>query len=542
MDKQLPSEIIFPKIIEDSINKITPKENIDTSIQEQWNHLDIGTSTFIACIIVYCICFNYLIPKSSKVTYTALIISACITSIFPLSWITSMIQYPNKNTKFYVVFCLFIGIVFQLVALIMTCFTNDREKNRINKLNEDLSPGDLATNPKYTVSPNIVNNTQNIYILFTTTIVLMIASISTFFYDEVTTEKEMLAKGLNLTPASVMGSNMYWWLTFFYEKAYHLDEWWHSFVEFIPVPTIMKMFVLFGVGFVIAFFIFTDVNILKIPSADPTIDPEDYVNETSLPNTKSPLKQNGIFLLYGKKPAPTIKPLVHVRYIQNSLTPESYSNINLFVLLIFFTSLMISMIVSFLLSITSKFVSFFNTINSMIISILSFGISFVFLYFYFPEGSNMVLLYLLLTFVFALLASPVVLMFIEIFSLLLFGTSISQLNGWGWVMITVLFILTWVLTFNQNSKIFNSSNYINNIDTNSSVLQLFIVILIALTVGWFTGLSFHFNVFSFLFVIAFTPLKYVIKIFAPITILLLSIIQVYLASESAKINVKLTDG
>lgn len=532
----------YPKMIEDQIKKITPRENIDTSIKEQWTHLDIGTSTFITCVIIFCICFNYLIPKSSKNTYIALIISTCITFIFPLSWIMSITNYPDKNTKYYVLSCLFLGIIFELVALIMTCVTTDRETSRLKKMNKDLSPQDLANDPKYTVSPTIVENNQKIYILFTSTIVLMIASISTYFYDEVTTEKMMISKGVRMKPSSDMGTNMHWWLTFLYEKANELDDWWHSFMEIIQIPAMMKLFLLFVIGFLTTFFIFADVNIVSRPSLDKPVNPDDYENETSLPNTDSPLKQDGIFLLYGKTPAPKRKSIVKVRYLPNTYTPEAYSDINLFVLLIFFTSLMASIIMNVTLSFLSKFISVFNTVNNLIASILSFGICFIFLYFYFPKGSNMTLLYLLITFVFAILATPCAIMIIEILLLLLFQTSISKLNGWVWIIFIVLFILTWMLTFNLNSIIFDSSNYIDNIDTNSNVLQIFTVILIALAVGWFFGISFHFDVFSFLFVLAFTPLKYVVKIFAPIAILLLSIIQVYLASNSARINANLTDG
>ena len=250
----------YPKMIEDQIKKITPRENIDTSIKEQWMHLDIGTSTFITCIIVFSICFNYLIPKSSKNRYIALIISTCVTFIFPLSWMMSIANYPDKNTKYYILSCLFLGIIFELVALIMTCVTSDREKNRLIKMNKDLSPQDLANDPKYTVSPTIIDNDQKIYILFTSTIVLMVASISTYFYDEVTTEKMIISKGVRMKPASIMGTNMHWWLTFFYEKANDLDDWWHSFMEIIQIPAMMKLFLLFAIGFLATFFIFTDIN------------------------------------------------------------------------------------------------------------------------------------------------------------------------------------------------------------------------------------------------------------------------------------------
>ena len=61
-------------------------------------------------------------------------------------------------------------------------------------------------------------------------------------------------------------------------------------------------------------------------------------------------------------------------------------------------------------------------------------------------------------------------------------------------------------------------------------------------IGWFFGLSFHFDMFSLLLVIMFTPVKYVLKVFAPITILGLTITQIILASKSSNQQSKVTEG
>ena len=63
-----------------------------------------------------------------------------------------------------------------------------------------------------------------------------------------------------------------------------------------------------------------------------------------------------------------------------------------------------------------------------------------------------------------------------------------------------------------------------------------------MTIGWFFGLSFHFDIFSFLFVFIFTPIKYIIKVIGPITILVLSIIQLVLAFDSINRTGKTTAG
>ena len=97
---------------------------------------------------------------------------------------------------------------------------------------------------------------------------------------------------------------------------------------------------------------------------------------------------------------------------------------------------------------------------------------------------------------------------------------------------------------NSSNVVYNNNKIIdkNIADNNANVLQLFTVLLIAMTVGWFFGLSFHFDVFTFLFVLVFTPIKYVLKIFGPITILALTIVQVILASNSSNHIGKTTAG
>ena len=184
----------------------------------------------------------------------------------------------------------------------------------------------------------------------------------------------------------------------------------------------------------------------------------------------------------------------------------------------------------------------------------------------------MIIIYFLITFVFSLLSAPVVLMFIELFALSFFGASLTATNI-GWFLFFGLIITIWTITFILSPDIFRDTNIISNqardkynntVDTrkknpvdasnneipqmneeknnNSNVLQLVTVLLIAITVGWFFGLSFHFDVLTFLFILVFTPIKYVLKVFGPIAILALTITQIILASESSNLIGKTTAG
>lgn len=563
------TQIRFPSFIENTMAKITPKTNIDTSTKQQWSHLDMGTAVFVTCIILFSICFSYLIPSSYKdpdvfnIQFIALIISLCVTFIFPLSWFSSVIEYPPKNTKYYILICVFVGIILEFVALLMTMLTNNVAQERAKDYNANLSPADIEAKKKVVVSPYIIANNQYIYILFTTTIVLMIGCITTYFYDEVTLEKDMISSGINIKPVSTMGSNIYWWLTFFYEKANDFDTWWHSVIGMLYLSSPLKIFILFAIGFLMIFFIFVDLRLLSTPAKEKKADNLDYILDdngnptTSFPNTTSPLMQNGVLILYGEDhnptPAPVYKPIVYVRYLPNTFTPDAYSNINLFGLLAFFLSFLICiLIIPTLYGIHSLLQYFmglqtlsvlFSPIPISLILIVTFLLSFLLLYFFFPTGSNMIIIYFLITFVFSILSAPIVLIVIELFTLSFLGSSLTLTNI-GWYLFFGLIILTWIFTFSYSSVIFNYTNIVNNDakSNNANVLQIFTVLLIAMTVGWFFGLSFHFDVFTFLFVLVFTPVKYVLKVFGPITILALTITQIILASNSSNQIGKTTAG
>ena len=152
------TQIRFPSFIENTMAKITPKTNIDTSPKEQWSHLDIGTASFVTCIIVFCVCFSYLIPNSSEIKFIALIISLCITFVFPLSWISSVINYPDRNTKYYILVCVFVGVIFEFVALLMTFLTTNVAQERARDRNKDLSQADIEADKIVKVSPFILEN------------------------------------------------------------------------------------------------------------------------------------------------------------------------------------------------------------------------------------------------------------------------------------------------------------------------------------------------------------------------------------------------
>jgi hypothetical protein len=327
------------------------------------------------------------------------------------------------------------------------------------------------------------------------------------------------------------------------------------------LPAVYKMFALFAIGFLTVFFIFVKI---KFPYQDPKTtstdlleDPNDYVNGTSLPNTKSPLKQNGVYLIPGQKAAPSNKPSVYVRYIPEDLIPEKYDKINLFVLLLFCMSLLCFLFVSGIMTAINMYIKPLNGWMNFIVGIASFIVPFITLFFVYKDDSKqknlrinkeMFMLFatlFLFTVTISILAGPVVYMVFDMF-LLWFNTSISSITrGFGWLVL-VLLMLTVGLVFYYVGKpanmVFDKTKNIGGLKDNSNIFQLFTAILISLTAGWFLGLSFHYNMVSLLFVLAFTPMKYALKWFGPIAILVLSIFQIITASNSANRTGKVTDG
>lgn len=539
--------------IKNIINKIAPTENLDTSTKKQWEHLDLGTAIFATCIILFSILFSYLIPSTSNIKYIAIVIALIVTFIFPLSWITSMIQYPNRNSKFYVLICLFLGIIFEFVTLLLSVLTHRVVEQRSKEYNDKRTQEEINQGKHYDESDLLYNNNKLIYKLFTATTVLMIGCIGVFFYDAVEHEQMLIENGAPIKPASTMGTNIHWWLSFFYEKANEIDSWWHSTTDMFELPAVYKMFSLFAIGFLTVFFIFVKITFPfrdpKTTSTDLAEDPIDYINGTSLPNTKSPLKQNGINLIPGQKAAPSNKPSIYVRYLPDNLFPDSYDKINVFVLVVFCLSLLCFLVVSGVLTAINMYVKPLNGWINFFTGIAAFIVPFMSLFFAYgkdPESGFKILAILFLFVVtISILVGPVAYMVIDML-LAWFQTSISSITyGFGWLVLLILMFVVGLIFYYEGKSatlIYNTDKTIHGLKDNSNIFQLFTAILISLTAGWFLGLSFHYNMISLLFVLVFTPMKYALKWFGPISILVLSIYQIVIASNSANRTGKVTDG
>jgi hypothetical protein len=436
----------------------------------------------------------------------------------------------------------------------MTTLTTNVAQNRAANANNNLSAEEISSGNIYNVSPFILKNNDIIYALFTTTTVLMIGCVATYFYDEVTIEKQLLQNGVNIEPGSTMGTNIQWWMSFFYNRTNDLDTWWHETINMLPFPPIIKMFLLFVFGFLMMFFIFVDVTLFQAPAPEQGNSEDDYTYDasmninTSKPNTNSPLMQNGIYLLYGQKPAPVSARKVTVNYLPNTFTPSEY-NIDLPGLLSFFMTFLICILIVPVLYGINTVLGYFNAnvfdslfypIPIFILLVVTFLLCFLLFYFYFPEDGTMDMIYFLITFVFSILAAPFFIMILEII-FTCFGNSLSKTN-WGWFLLISSVVLIWWFTFDNRYSIFDLNNTIQGDENNSSVLQILTVFLIALTVGWFFGLSFHFDMFSFLFTLIFAPIKYTLNTLGPIGILGLTITQIILASANANKQGKTTLG
>jgi len=159
------------------------------------------------------------------------------------------------------------------------------------------------------------------------------------------------------------------------------------------------------------------------------------------------------------------------------------------------------------------------------------------LYIYLPNNywNKIILFVFLISIVLGILGAPVIYMCIDVILLFFQKSQIKYFGNYSWFLLILYFIITCFIPY-----MVIKDNY--NLVSNTLNQKIFAASLIALTVGWFFGLSFHFDVISFLFVIVTVPIKFIVKTFGPVTVLALGITEVVLSSGSLNMQGKVTDG
>jgi hypothetical protein len=267
-----------------------PEKNFKPEDLETNAHLDIGTVSFLSWIGLYIVCFVYLFQSNTE--YLAWIFSLIVNVLFPITWMMDVMEYPISNYKIYMLGCVIVGFIIELVALIITLITNSKVQSNIKKNQNDKDRentdsgenktiydefnnffsgllaeiisfpywftsywrGNKNTSTKFAKTDFYVNSrigffNEIIKKLFTTTAVLSIAVVANYFLDEVNIEHDRKEN-----PHSEMGSNIHWWISLVPVKVEQFDVFWQKIIAAIGMDPFFKFFCLFCIGFCSFFF------------------------------------------------------------------------------------------------------------------------------------------------------------------------------------------------------------------------------------------------------------------------------------------------
>jgi len=573
-----------------------PKTAIDIDI---YGHINLSLGLFVMMIALYVIDFVYIFQ--SKTEYLAWIFAFIMNILFPFSWAMEVMKYPNSTYKYYLTGCLMIGIILEFVALLITLITNSIIQKRITdfeikKRLEQSGGGQSSSASKDTTYDKIVNTISGIIAeivtvnhwlsayfksgsnnsnnhkkpdssykvpdiilstneinkkLYTTTAVLIIATISNYFVDQTNSEIE---KGL--PPKSTLGNNVQWWLSLIPQKIEDIETLWQKIINAIPLDPFIRFFFLFCGGFSAFFFSFIRI----FPNFREITDP--YLQDQG------------------------VKGYVLSTYFDIPAFPDIYNQsagpVNFQILVSFFFGILMFLILPFLATIFNirSVTSFVLLENPTILTILLYvGWLFLFILPFVSGISNPVppgvtntntnnLLMAIIGFLFALLGTPVLFMVFE-FLMRFGGQPLSRYLKHGWynpsdenLLVSIVANLpftngrmfsdpyNWIVLFIIctffglwfgiiDSGIRN--NWLDN-GGNGKIIKFIMIFLISMIIGWGAACSPYFNVISLFIHIATVPIKTVLFILAPITILALSITQLALADKANKVIGNISDG
>lgn len=581
-----------------TLGKVTNTALKNTKVIDTYGHIDLQLFIYLIGIVLYVISFIFLFQQ--KTEYLAWIFSFMINIIFPLIWVGDVMEYPFNSYKGYLLGCISIAIIFEFTALLMTIITNSIIQERIetyekNKRIEKSGELEDSFPPNNTIYEKIVNNVsgtiaeivsmnywlsayfnssknvsknnkpQTSYhvadeiqknnkinkILYTTTAVLMIGSITNYFLDQVDYE---IDKGL--PSRSNLGSNIHWWLNLIPKKLEQFGGIWQKIVNMIPIDPFIKFIFLFCAGF--CFFMFS-FFVRIFPNYQEINDP--YLNSEGI---------KGYVLS-------TKFDVVNFPDIYN----DDMGEINFQLLVSFFFGLMIFIIIPFIAMIFNlkSVVSFVLLENPSATSILAYlgWISLFIVPFLSgmsspggtgrnnPTTNNFLMA--IIGFLFALLGTPVWFMIFEFFSRLInrpllrylkqgwenvsdegiLGSIVKNLPFSGEKPYSYSFVMLLFIIFPFLGLWFGimgagiEQNWLAD-GGNGKIIKFIIIFIISMIIGWAFAFSSYFNILSMFLNMAIVPTKMVLFVLAPITILALSITQIVLADKSHKVLGKMSDG
>lgn len=440
----------------------------------------IRAGAFFTISILLIIHFIFLFKKNTS--YISWIIGFVLFVIFPFTWLEDILNYSkmielkgNTETKMYywaTVVSLIFAAILEITTLIMTIVTNDYIRKKSNQ--EDESQEETTIEKK---SDTLISkNSLNIRIMYAITVSFIIGMVINMFIGMplADKDKEMMKTGLFVKHV----------VEFIPMKVNDFETWWREILENIYAPPLLKAVILFCGGFLISFFtIFVKVS-----------------NDTSHYDVFFP-------------------PM-----FRTNIKEKTY-----FILLVLLLSFIITFMAVWFSSLALNL--FIPNIESQLKNIILGGIAIISIILnnvlfnqkYPANKHENDYIFLLISFCFALLGTPVTFSILDLIARtggkFLMNSPLSS-NG----LIFGIFVSYWLGIF------LGGRNWMR--DINNKKLKMIIVTIICMLIGMVFALSSHYKVFTMLFGFITFIIRYILKYLGPVVILVLSAYQLYYANQS----------
>lgn len=470
----------------------------------------IRAGAFFTISILLIIHFIFLFKKNTS--YIAWIIGFVLFTIYPFTWIEDALTYSkttvpkgNTETKIYywgTVISLIFAVVLEITTLIMIIMTNDyirKKSNHEDGSQEEEKEEDDSKDKK--MNTLIGKNTLKVKIMYVTTTALIVGMILNMFIglslNETDIQKINAASIKDGTPQlsiknqSKMGLFIKNLFEFIPIKVNIFETWWRDQLDRIYAPRLLKAFFLFCGGFLIPFFtIFVKVA----------------------PSTK----QYDIYF-----PA----------MFRTNIKEKMY-----FIFLALMLSFAVTVMAVWFFSLILNMYAFYNdqsgnndwadTKNKILlgVGVLSFVLNNVlFNSEYNAKNHENDYIFVLISFCFALLGTPITFSILELLARIL-GRYLTDYPLSTNTLLFTIFASYWLGISIGGKKWMK--------DMNNKKLRMIIVTIICMAIGMFFALSTHYKVFTMFFGLLTFGIRSILKYLGPIAILVLSACQIFFANQS----------
>ena len=460
---------------------------------------DFKVIYYLLCVIFYIINFVYLFHYKST-EYIAYIITFILNCIFPFIWLEDLqMMFSKYNSVFmkYKVYSIFVSNILVFLALILVVITNEKVRKVKLQDNETEKKEGKETRPV----DNLFNNDNRkeyrdkvILIMFTTFVALTWGMIGETFSGSTTItsfKKDDYLANIRITKEHSFGKTIHDLLELPYYIVCNADEFIHYYIDPIETPALVKSFFIYAVTFISVFF-GAFVRIPKHPEEIQNkmdrfqiVNMDDFFNQKFERNYQQ-YRDLCIFVWSSFISAVSIYALYSISININTYNLNQYKP--------FITAIIISLTFGLFYGLRNTIKDKKNKTKKLVMSVISL--------------------------IFAFVGTPAAMGIIQ----LILSMGNTSLNlPYKFLGMSVLF-LTYVIIFITLflfATIYSSQKLLHNLKS----MKMFIVVLVCMTISLFMSLMSEYNMFTNLYKFIKILMEIVLVYLAPITVVILSIIQ-----------------